>query len=163
MKSGKINSILSINVAPLAETNREPLQQLVTALVRDDPKLFAASVDSDWVISGEDELHLELAGLRILERGIAAVGHVRIRYLEAIRQPAEAEGKYIRQAGGRGNYGHCKIRVEPSELDFEFATEIKGGIVPERFFAPIENGIREAAKGGILARLRSDRDQGDAD
>lgn len=151
MESSRVNSILSVNVVPLAEQDREPLQQFVGDLVRDNPTVAASLFGPELILSGEDEERLEAVSACIRDRQIAEVGPVRVRYREAIRQSAEAEAKYIQQTGGRGNYGHCKVRVEPSESAFEFVTEIKGGMVPDRFIAPIESGIREAAKGGILA------------
>ncbi len=140
-----------MNVVPLAEQDREPLQEFVGDLVRDNPTVAASLFGPELILSGEDEERLEAVSKCIRDRQIAEVGPVRVRYREAIRQSAEADAKYIRQTGGRGNYGHCKVRVEPSESAFEFVTEIKDGAVPDRFIAPIENGIREAAKSGILA------------
>lgn len=76
-----------------------------------------------------------------------------VRYLETIRKSAEAEGKYIRQTGGHGNYAHVKLRLEPNERGkgIEFLNDINGGVIPQQFIQPIETGIREAAQGGILA------------
>jgi elongation factor G len=156
VESSRVNSILSVNVVPFAEQDREALQQFVGDLVRDNPTVAARLFGRELILSGEDEERLEAVSERIRDRQIAEVGPVRVRYRGTIRQSAEAEGKYIRQAGGRGNYGHCKVRVEPSESAFEFVTEIKDGVVPDKFFAPIESGIREAAKGGILAGYEID-------
>jgi elongation factor G len=156
VESGRVNSILWVNVVPLAEQHRESLQQLIADLVRDNPTVVASFVDRKLIISGEDEDLLEAICDRIRDRQIADVDPIRVKYREAIRQSAEGEGKYIRQTGGLGNYGHCKVRVDPSESDFEFVTEVKGGVVPDNFFAPIETGIREAAKGGILAGYEVD-------
>ena len=150
MESGRINSILFVKVSPLAKQDHERLQQLVADLVRDDPTLVASAIDGGMIVSGEDEERLDAVSERLRDSQLASVGPVRVRYRETIRQPAEAEGKYIRQTAGRGNYAHCKIRVEPSQSEFAFSTEIQGGVVPAEFFASIENGIREASKGGIL-------------
>ncbi|MGA7523033.1 MAG: hypothetical protein WBW84_11155 [Acidobacteriaceae bacterium] len=140
-----------MNIVPLAEQDRESLQQLVPDLVRNNSTIAASFVGRELILSGEDEEQLETVCDRIRSRQIANIGPLRVKYRESIRQSAEAEGKYIRQTGGRGNYGHCRLRLEPSESVFDFVTEIRGGVVPDRFFAPIESGIREAAKEGVLA------------
>lgn len=150
MEHGRVHSILSVHVVALAEGDREALEPFVADLVRDNPNVAATTGGRELILSGEDEEQLEAVCGRIRDRQMAEVGPVQVRYREAIRQAAEGEARYVRQTGGSGNYGHCKLRLEPSESDFEFATAIHGGVVPERFFAPIESGIREAASGGIL-------------
>lgn len=151
MEGGRVNSILSVIIALHEGEDRDSLQKFVSDLVRDKPRITADFVERGLILSGEDEEQLEDVCEALRSRRIANVGPLRVRFRESIRQSAEAEGKYIRQTGGFGNYGHCKLRVEPSESEFEFSAEVKGGVVPDRFFAPIESGIREAAKGGILA------------
>jgi elongation factor G len=150
MEGGKVNSILLVTIVPHEGQHRDSLQQFVSDLIRGKP-IIAADLETGLILGGDDEERLEAVCDAIRSCQVADVGPLRVRYRESIRQSAEAEGKYIRQTGGRGNYGHCKLRVEPSESELEFAVEIKGGVVPDRFFAPIEAGIREAAKGGILA------------
>jgi elongation factor G len=83
----------------------------------------------------------------------ANVGEPRVAFRETIRKPAEAEGKYIRQTGGSGNYGHAKIKIEPNEVGkgYEFSNDIKGGTIPKEYIKPIDQGIQEALEGGILA------------
>ena len=83
----------------------------------------------------------------------ANVGEPKVAFRETIRKKAEAEGKYIRQTGGSGNYGHCKLRVEPNEpgKGYEFINEIKGGVVPKEYIKPIDQGVRGAMELGILA------------
>jgi elongation factor G len=83
----------------------------------------------------------------------ANIGQPQVAYRETIRNMAEAEGKYIRQSGGRGQYGHCWIRVEPQEpgVGFEFEDEIKGGVIPQEYIAPIQKGVKEALDTGVLA------------
>jgi elongation factor G len=100
-----------------------------------------------------DELHMESICNRIVHHyGIALdLGEPTVIYLETIRKTGEAEGKYIRQTGGSGNYGHVKLRIEPNENGFEFIDEIKGGVVPQQYIEPIELGIREALQGGVIA------------
>jgi len=118
------------------------------------------SLTTDWhtgacVIRGSDELHLRSICDRISReyRIDIRVGETQAILVETIRRSSEAEGKYIRQTGGSGNYGHVKIRLEPIEpgRGVEFIDEIKSGVVPKEYIKPIEQGIREAAQGGILA------------
>jgi len=107
------------------------------------------------IISGMGELHLEIITDRLVrEFGVGAnVGKPQVAYKETIRKPASAEGRYIRQTGGKGQYGHVKIRVEPLEpgKGFEFENEIVGGTIPREFIGPTEAGIKEAMAGGVLA------------
>jgi elongation factor G len=107
------------------------------------------------IIGGMGELHLQVICDRILrEYAIEIdVGKPEVIYLETLRKRAEGEGRYIRQTGGSGNYGHVKIRLEPNKMGegFEFINDIKGDAVPSEYFQPIEQGIREALQGGVLA------------
>ncbi len=109
----------------------------------------------ETIISGMGELHLEIIVDRMKrEFNVEAnVGRPQVAYKETIKGNGEGEGKYIRQSGGRGQYGHAKIRVEPMErgAGFEFVNAIKGGAIPQEFIAPIEKGIRETMEKGILA------------
>ena len=101
------------------------------------------------------ELHLEIIVDRMMrEFGVAAnVGKPQVAYRETIRKPAEAEGRHVKQSGGRGQYGVVKIKVEPlpAGTGFEFVNEIYGGSIPKEFIKPIEAGMREALEGGVLA------------
>ena len=126
-------------------------------LAEEDPT-FKVRTDIDsgqTIISGMGELHLEILVDRMKrEHKVEAnVGEPKVAFRETIRKVSEAEGKYIRQTGGSGNYGHAKIRLEPNEpgKGVEFINEIRGGTVPKEYIKPIEHGIREAALGGILA------------
>ena len=126
-------------------------------LAQEDPT-FKVHTDPDsgqTIISGMGELHLEIIVDRMMReyKVEANVGKPQVAYRETIRKKAEAEGKYIRQTGGSGNYGHVKIRVEPNEpgKGFEFVDAIKGGVVPKEYIKPTEQGIREALQGGVLA------------
>ena len=126
-------------------------------LAQEDPT-FKVHTDPDsgqTIISGMGELHLEIIVDRMMReyKVEANVGKPQVAYRETIRKNAEAEGKYIRQTGGSGNYGHVKIRVEPNEpgKGFEFSNDIKGGVIPKEYIKPIEQGIREAMQGGVLA------------
>jgi elongation factor G len=107
------------------------------------------------VIRGSSERHLRSICERISREYLIdiSLGEPQVIFIETIRKAARAEGKYIRQTGGSGNYGHVKIRLEPNELgkDFEFVNELEGGVIPDAYIKPIEQGIRQAAQAGILA------------
>ena len=105
------------------------------------------------MIRGEDELELESVRKQLLESGSIEVGDLKVSYRETIRKAAEAEGKYIRQTGGSGNYGHCKLRVEPNESGkgYEFINSINAGVVPKEYVEPINQGVQGALELGILA------------
>jgi elongation factor G len=126
-------------------------------LAQEDPT-FKVATDPDsgqTIISGMGELHLEIIVDRMKReyKVEANVGKPQVAYRETIRKHSEAEGKYIRQTGGSGQYGHVKLRVEPNEKGkgFEFVNEIVGGSVPKEYIKPVEQGIREALEGGVLA------------
>ena len=149
--------ILSVAVRPRNNGDWEKLHRALSVLVQEGPsiRIKTASADSSTILSGMSELHLELICDRLsrefeLELDI---DKPTVIYLETVRKRAEAEGKYIRQTGGLGNYGHVKIRVEPNEAGkgFEFINDIKGGVVPKEYIKPIEAGILEALQGGVLA------------
>ena len=101
------------------------------------------------------ELHLEIIVDRLLRefKVEANVGKPQVAYREAIKKSVEAEGKYVRQSGGKGQYGHCKIRLEPKEpgTGYEFVDETVGGSIPKEYIQPVNNGIREASMSGVLA------------
>jgi elongation factor G len=126
-------------------------------LMQEDPT-FKVRVDQDTgqtIISGMGELHLEVIVDRLLrEFGVGAnVGKPQVAYKETITKAAEAEGKYVRQTGGRGQYGHVKLKVEPAGLGagFVFENAIVGGAIPREFINPVENGVKEAMQNGIVA------------
>jgi len=125
-------------------------------LAQEDPT-FKVHTDPDsgqTIISGMGELHLEIIVDRMMrEYKSSERRKPQVAYRETIRRKAEAEGKYIRQTGGRGQYGHAKIRLEPNEpgKGYEFVNEIVGGSVPKEFIKPIDQGIKEAMEGGVLA------------
>ncbi|HEY8056440.1 MAG TPA: elongation factor G, partial [Terriglobales bacterium] len=149
--------VIDVAVEPKTKSDQEKMGQALAKLAQEDPT-FRVHTDTETgqtIISGMGELHLEILVDRMMrEFGVEAnVGKPQVAYRETIRQKAEAEGKYIRQTGGSGNYGHVKIRVEPNEpgKGFEFVNEIKGGVVPKEYIKPTEQGIREALQGGVLA------------
>ncbi len=133
------------------------MQHALNDLEREDPTIGIAPerTDGETIISGIGALQLEIICDRIVrEYKIPLdVGEFRVIRLETIRKLAEGEGKFIRQVGGRGQYAHVKMRLEPRESGsgYEFVDEIRGGVVPKEFVEPINLGIQEGMKGGILA------------
>ncbi len=148
--------VISVSIEPKTKVDQEKLGMALAKLMQEDPT-FKVHTDPDTaqtLISGMGELHLEIIVDRLLrEYGVQAnVGKPQVAYKETITLEAEGEGRYIRQTGGRGQYGHAKIRVRPtSEAEFVFTNEIIGGAIPREFIKPIEQGIREAMETGPLA------------
>jgi elongation factor G len=149
--------VISVAVSPRNEGDREKFLRALSILVQEDPsiRIKTVSADETTILSGMNELNLEVSCERLLRefKLQLEIGEPTVIYLETVRKSAEAEGKYIRQTGGAGNYGHVKIRVEPNEAGkgFEFVNDIKGGVVPREYIKPTEQGIREALQGGVLA------------
>jgi len=126
-------------------------------LAEEDPT-FRIHTDEETlqtIISGMGELHLDIIVDRMKRefKVEANVGNPQVAYKEAIKSSAEAEGKYIKQSGGRGQYGHCYLRVEPNEhgKGLEFIDEVKGGVIPREYLPAIEKGVKDAVTRGILA------------
>jgi elongation factor G len=149
--------VISVAVEPKTKADQEKMGMALSKLAQEDPT-FKVHTDPDsgqTIISGMGELHLEIIVDRMMReyKVEANVGKPQVAYRETIRRKSEAEGKYIRQTGGRGQYGHAKIRLEPNEpgKGYEFINEIVGGSVPKEFIKPIDQGIKEAMEGGILA------------
>jgi elongation factor G len=137
--------ILYRTIRPRFDTDWPRLQQALSEI---------GGQGGEAILYGADEQDLESICNRIMQQyGIALdLGEPTVIYLEAVRKTAEAEGKYIRQTGGVGNYGHVKLRIEPNESGkgFEFISDIKGGVVPQQYIEPVELGIREALQGGVI-------------
>ena len=151
------DTVISVAIEPKTKADQEKMGMALAKLADEDPT-FKVKTDEDsgqTIISGMGELHLEILVDRMKrEHKVEAnVGEPKVAFRETIRKESEAEGKYIRQTGGSGNYGHCKIRLKPSEpgKGYEFINDIKGGSIPKEFIKPIDQGIREALDGGILA------------
>jgi len=149
--------VISVAIEPKTKSDQEKLGISLDKLIREDPT-FRVHTDQDTgqtIISGMGELHLEILVDRMVrEFGVAAnIGKPQVAYRETIRQRAEAEGKFIRQTGGRGQYGHVKIILEPADpgTGFEFVNQIVGGTIPKEYIPPVEAGIRQALQTGILA------------
>jgi len=149
--------VISVAIEPNSKQDAEKMGLAMQKLAEEDPtfKIHTDEETLQTIISGMGELHLDIIVDRMKrEFGVMAkVGAPQVAYKETIRQTAEAEGKYIKQSGGRGQYGHCWLRLEPNETGkgFEFIDEIKGGIVPREFIAPIEKGVKEAMTKGVIA------------
>ena len=149
--------VIDVAVEPKTKSDQEKMGQALAKLAQEDPT-FRVHTDTETgqtIISGMGELHLEILVDRMMrEFGVEAnVGKPQVAYRETIRQKAEAEGKYIRQTGGRGQYGHVKITIEPAEpgAGFIFENDLVGGSIPKEFVKPVEKGIEEAMEGGVLA------------
>jgi elongation factor G len=148
--------VIEVSIEPKTKADQEKLGQALSKLMQEDPT-FRVQTDPETgqtLIAGMGELHLEIIVDRLLRefKVEANVGRPQVAYREAITSEAEAEGRYIRQTGGRGQYGDCKIRVRPTdEGDFVFNDKIVGGKIPKEFIKPIEQGIREAMETGPLA------------
>jgi elongation factor G len=149
--------VISVAVEPKTKADQEKMGMALQRLAQEDPT-FKVHTDPDsgqTIISGMGELHLEIIVDRMMReyKVEANVGKPQVAYRETIRRHAEAEGKYIRQTGGRGQYGHAKIYLDPQPAGtgYEFVNDIVGGSVPKEFIKPIDQGIQEALEGGILA------------
>jgi elongation factor G len=149
--------VISVAVEPKTKADQEKMGMALSRLAQEDPT-FKVHTDPDsgqTIISGMGELHLEIIVDRMMReyKVEANVGKPQVAYRETIRKHAQAEGKYIRQTGGKGQYGHAKIYLDPQPpgLGYEFVNDVTGGSVPKEFIKPIDQGIREALEGGILA------------
>src|SRR5258706_153701 len=150
--------VIAVAIEPKTKVDQEKMGVALAKLMQEDPtfKVHTDPETNQTIIRGMGELHLEIIVDRMVrEFGVAAnVGSAQVAYREAITRKAEAEGKFVRQSGGKGQYGHVKMRFEPlgpGEGDFEFVNEIVGGSVPREFIKPTEQGIKEALERGILA------------
>ena len=149
--------VISVAIEPETKADQEKLGMALNKLSIEDPS-FKVKVDHETnqtIISGMGELHLEIIVDR-LKREFnveAKVGAPQVAYRETIRGSSEAEQKYIKQTGGKGQYGHVKIRIEPMDTGggFEFVNEIKGGAIPREFIPAVEKGIQEAMSSGVVA------------
>ncbi len=149
--------VIAVAVEPKTKSDQEKMGVALGKLAQEDPT-FKVSTDPDsgqTIIAGMGELHLEIIVDRMMrEFGVQAnVGKPQVAYRETIRKQSQAEGKYIRQTGGSGQYGHVRIRLEPNEpgKGYEFVNEIVGGVIPKEFIKPVDQGIKEALEGGVLA------------
>ncbi|CAN5811883.1 elongation factor G [soil metagenome] len=149
--------VISVAVEPRTKQDMEKLSKALQSLSEEDPT-FRVSIDPETnqtVIAGMGELHLDILVNRMLRefKVEANIGAPQVAYRETIVKPAKAEGKFVRQSGGKGQYGHVVIELEPAEQGsgFEFISKIVGGTIPKEFISPAEQGMKEACESGILA------------
>ncbi|MDP1845453.1 MAG: elongation factor G [Candidatus Moranbacteria bacterium] len=149
--------VISIAIEPKTKADQEKMGLALKKLSEEDPTFRVRSDEEtgQTIISGMGELHLDIIVDRMKRefKVEANIGRPQVAYRETIKKTAEAEGKYIRQSGGRGQYGHCWLRVEPNEKGkgFEFESEIKGGIIPQEYIPAIGKGVKEALENGVVA------------
>ena len=149
--------VISMRVEPKTKADQEKLIMSIRKLTQEDPtfKIREDLETGETIISGMGELHLEIIADRLKrEFNVGAnFGRPQVAYRETVVGEAEAEAKYIRQSGGRGQYGHVLIKIKPKDrgAGFEFIDEIKGGVIPKEFIKPVEKGVVEAMDKGILA------------
>jgi elongation factor G len=149
--------VISLAIEPKTRPDQEKLGIALGRLAQEDPS-FRVTTDRETnqtIISGMGELHLEIIVDRLKrEYGVEAnVGKPQVAYRETIRKPAKGEERYVRQTGGRGQYGHAVLQIEPNEpgAGFEFINEIVGGAIPREYIPAVEKGVVEAMEGGVLA------------
>jgi len=149
--------VISVAIEPRTQADQEKMGVALGKLAQEDPsfRVYTDEESGQTIISGMGELHLEIIVDRMKrEFGVGAnVGAPQVAYRETIRKTVEAEGKFVRQSGGRGQYGHVVLRVEPREqgAGYEFVNEIVGGVVPREFIGAVDKGVAEQMENGVLA------------
>src|SRR5262249_35803510 len=149
--------VISVAIEPKTKPDQDKLGAALQRLTEEDPtfRVYTDDETGQNIIAGMGELHLEIIVDRLTRefKVGANVGKPQVAFRETITKVAEAEGKYIRQTGGRGQYGHCWLRVEPNEQGkgFEFVNGIVGGVIPREFISPIQKGVEEAMQNGVLS------------
>jgi elongation factor G len=148
--------VIKIAIEPKSKADQEKMSVALQKLAEEDPTFRVESNEEtgQTLISGMGELHLNIIIDRLKRefKVDANIGEPQVSYRETIKKQAEAEGQYIKQSGGRGQYGHCYLRIEPLEQGsgFEFANEIKGGVIPQEYIPAVEKGAKEAMEDGVL-------------
>ena len=149
--------VIAVAVEPKTKVDQEKMGVALSSLAQEDPtfKVHTDPESGQTIIAGMGELHLEIIVDRMMReyKVEANVGKPQVAYRETIRKHAEAEGKFIRQTGGRGQYGHVKIKLDPQPAGkgYEFVNGIIGGSVPKEYIKPVDQGIQEALEGGVMA------------
>ena len=149
--------VISVAVEPKTKADQEKMGTALQRLAEEDPtfKVHTDPETNQTIISGMGELHLDIIVDRMRRefKVECTVGKPQVAYRETIRKTVEAEGKFIRQTGGHGQYGHCWLRLEPMEAGkgFEFANEVVGGVIPREFINPIQAGVEAAMEDGVVA------------
>ncbi len=153
------NPVISLAVEPKTKADQEKMGIALGRLAKEDPsfRVWTDEESGQTIIAGMGELHLEILVDRMKrEFGVEAnIGKPMVAYRETIKKVVEQEGKFVRQTGGRGKFGHVWLRLEPldpeSGKDYEFAEEVVGGVVPKEFFGAVDKGVQERMKNGVLA------------
>ncbi|MBE5769412.1 MAG: elongation factor G [Clostridiales bacterium] len=149
--------VIEVAIEPKTKAGQDKMTMALLRLAEEDPtfKTYTNQETGQTIIAGMGELHLEIIVDRLLRefKVEATVGKPQVTYKETIRKAAKAEGRFVRQTGGHGQYGHCWIEIEPVEegKGYEFESRIVGGVIPKEFIQPINDGIQGAAKAGSLA------------
>lgn len=149
--------VISVAVEPKTKADQEKMGTALQRLAEEDPtfKVHTDPETNQTIISGMGELHLDIIVDRMRRefKVECTVGKPQVAYRETIRKTVEAEGKFIRQTGGHGQYGHCWLRLEPMKAGkgFEFANEVVGGVIPKEFINPIQAGVEAAMEDGVVA------------
>ena len=148
--------VIQVAIEPKTKAGQDKMTMALVKLAEEDPtfKTYTDQQTGQTIIAGMGELHLEIIVERLMRefKVEATVGKPQVAYRETIRKAAKAEGRYVRQTGGHGQFGHCWIEIEPVKPGegYSFENKIVGGVIPKEFIAPIDAGIREAAQSGIL-------------
>ena len=148
--------VIRVAIEPKTKAGQDKMSLALVRLAEEDPtfKTYTDESTGQTIIAGMGELHLEIIVDRLLRefRVEATVGKPQVAYKECIRKRAKAEGRYVRQTGGHGQFGHCVIEIYPREAGsgYEFNNKIVGGVIPKEFIGPVDQGIREAALSGSL-------------
>ncbi|MDU5302025.1 MAG: elongation factor G, partial [Dialister micraerophilus] len=148
--------VISVAVEPKTKADQEKMGIALQRLAEEDPtfKVRTDPETSQTIISGMGELHLDIIVDRMKRefKVDATVGKPQVAYRETIKKTVEAEGKFVRQTGGHGQYGHCWLRLEPRQPGegFEFANEVVGGVIPKEFINPVQNGVEAAMEDGVV-------------
>ncbi|MFZ1375158.1 MAG: elongation factor G [Geothrix sp.] len=149
--------VIQVAIEPKTKADQEKMGVALSRLAQEDPtfKVKSDPETNQTIIAGMGELHLEIIVDRMMRefKVEANVGKPMVAYRETIRKRVDAEGKFVRQSGGRGQYGHVRMYVEPNEAGkgYEFINDIKGGVIPKEYIKPIDQGIQEAMQSGVLA------------
>jgi elongation factor G len=149
--------VIQVAIEPKTKADQEKMGVALSRLAQEDPtfKVRSDPETNQTIIAGMGELHLEIIVDRMMRefKVEANVGKPMVAYRETIRKRVDAEGKFVRQSGGRGQYGHVRMYVEPNEAGkgYEFVNDIKGGVIPKEYIKPIDQGIQEAMQSGVLA------------
>jgi elongation factor G len=148
--------VINVAIEPKSKASQEKMMAALAKLAEEDPtfRTYTDQETGQTLIAGMGELHLDIIVDRLFRefKVEANVGAPQVAYKETIRKPARAEGKFVRQSGGRGQYGHCVLEVEPLPpgTGYEFVNKVVGGAIPKEYIAPIDAGIREAMNNGVL-------------